>query len=426
MASSGTTIDTAVSDDGVEIQQRYTETEFDLPSVVFTLTSERPEPVQVRFEVPDIEARKVGFHPAFKSDGWTISEEQLVFEARVEPNRELTTLYAIDTDDRSVFERAMDSLRIEHVEPISTEGGSPRDQSSDERDGATDGGTADIEETQVDDDETDVTDAIDAVHAHIDKTEEDESELSSDDSGQSETGNEGTAAGGERAKSALAEQPTAELVEALCERIEDGDLAPDHRERLRAAGLAPHERAGADEARLANLQARVSDIEAFTAYIERFAERHGPPAAVFGELEERLAAVEGVEERVEEIDDRAEGVDERVEGVEERVDTLRDDLESAVEQLESDLAAVEAEVGTISETVSDVETQVTTAREDASGAEERASAVERELERTEDRLAELDNRLEGFAGDWETLEDDVTALREWRNNLASTFEAFEE
>jgi hypothetical protein len=55
-----------VSEGGVTVKQYYTEQEFEIPSVVFEVTTEREESVEARFAVTDIETKRVGFHPRFR------------------------------------------------------------------------------------------------------------------------------------------------------------------------------------------------------------------------------------------------------------------------------------------------------------------------------------------------------------------------
>jgi predicted nucleic acid-binding Zn-ribbon protein len=476
------------SADGVTVEQRYTDTEFELPSVVFTLTSEREEPVEVRFVVPDIDAERVGFHPRFRNDGWVVDSEQLVFEAAVDPGEEMKTLYALDTNEWAVFERAIESLSIELVAPLQTvepgqetvvrnigkkaAGTGPSSKQSPDavadEGQASDGGEVVPPETAQQ--EAPVGPATANNRAPVDLPPDSSAagDTPSEDSGPAGTttagetpadgslpddsragdtgkrargGEQGSSTGGKPSGAGdtaaggrpdsrtgqVTDRATDALVEELLDRLDDGDLSPVHRDRLaqRVAG----ERGGADRARLASLQTRVSDIEAFTDPIEQLLDQHGPPAPALDAFEERLAAVETLEERVEELEERVETVDdhdEHIEHLDDRVETVDGRVGALGDDLEADLASVESEIETVQERLGTLETAVETAREEASGASERAEGVEESLATVEKQLDGLETQLEGFADDWESVEENITALQEWRTDLAQTFDAFDQ
>lgn len=480
-----------VSEGGVTVEQRYTEAEFDLPSVVLTLTADRDEAVAVRVGVPDIESERVGLHPDYRSDGWAITREQLVFEAVVEPDGEVTTLYALDTDDQTVFERAMGSLRIEQVSAAVDGHGFPdpdRDELVDEAvvtggeeasehpEVATDEVAAgnDGEQSQTSEQSAGTTPHDESV---VDQTTTEASTVdgsraeavSSDSSTEGSTADGSTTegsptsdspveepstddrmvedrtaeessveeppadsgAGGDTGR--LADQSTETLVEELLGRLEDDDIPETHRARLAERVAGGH--GGADRERLTSLQARVSDIEAFTGPIERMLDQHGPPAAALDAFEARLAAVENVDERVSELEERIERLDdhdERIERLDERVDdhdeqmtTLGNDLDAATGQLEDDLTSIEAEMEGVQEQLSSVEAAVESARAEASAAGEQAEEVETDLADIEEQLGGLEARVDDLADDWDGMADDIEALQEWRSTLASTFDVFE-
>lgn len=476
-----------VSEEGVTVEQRYTEAEFDLPSVVLTLTADRDEAVAVRIGVPDIESERVGLHPDFRSDGWAITKEQLVFEVVVEPDGEVTTLYALDTDDQTVFQRAMGSLRIEQVSAAVDGDGFPdpdRDELIDEavvtggedaserpevttdetaagNGGEQSVGVAPHDESGVDQTATQASTVdssnVEAVSSDGSTTEESPTsdspveEPSTDDRVVEESSVEDRTAEGSSVEDGTAEEPPADsgaggdtgrlvdqstetLVEELLGRLEDDDIPETHRVRLAERVAGRH--GGADRERLASLQARVSDIEAFTGPIERMLDRHGPPAAALDAFEARLAAAEDVDERVRELEERIERLDdhdERIERLDERVDdhdeqmtTLSNDLDAATGQLEDDLTSIEAEMEGVQEQLSSVEASVESVRAEASAAGEHAEEIETDLADIEEQLGGLEARVDHLADDWDGMADDIEALQEWRSTLASTFDIFED
>ena len=104
--------ETTVSGEGISVHQLYTEEEFDVPSVVLRIVSERDEPAEMRLTVPEIDARKVGFHPEFESDSWSINDEMLTFESEIGPEEELTTIYAVETEEPEVCHQAISCVRL--------------------------------------------------------------------------------------------------------------------------------------------------------------------------------------------------------------------------------------------------------------------------------------------------------------------------
>jgi len=466
-----------VSEDGVTVQQYYTKREFELPSVVFEIATERAESVEIRFVVTDIEARRVGFHPRFRSEAWAISDGQLVFEATVGPDETVTTVYALDTDEKELFERAIESLRIEQVAAASQGGlsldpnagdtvaternegstapaddptpvGEPatgdhladagRATSPGDEPAATDkptpvegSGSAGTETTAGDGggpdqsqgargiDREETSEQARGTNIGVTKTETAGWGSSSRTDGEESTVEDTDTGGGEQ----FTEQSADALVEELLERLDRGELPPAARERL--VEQVTREQSGADEARLASLQTRMSDIEAFSGPVEQLLDEHGPPAAVLDAFDERLTALEGLDERVSELETQAETIEEhenRIERLGEQVTALGDELDTTTAQLETDVAAVETQLESLRAELERVEDSAETARERASDPEE----LDESLAELEARLDGVERRLDGVTGDWKSVEADIAALREWRSNLANTFGAVDE
>ncbi len=444
-----------VSADGVTVQQYYASETFDLPSVVFDVATERAESVEVRFVVTDIEARRVGFHPRFRSDAWTISDGRLVFEATVGPDETVTTLYALDTDDEAVFERAMERLRIERVtasdrdapsldlefgdtavaeqrEAATAPAADPTPVEEPTTDGSTGGERA--ETTAGDggellqprgserDDAGATGERARSTDAGVTGAEGAGGELS----GRAEpvsSGSGGSAVDDtDTGEGEFTEQSADALVEELLGRLDRDELPPAARERL--AERVTGEQSGANEARLASLQTRVSDLEAFGHPMEQLLDEHGNPAAVLDAFDERLTALEGLDERVSELETHVETVEEhesRIERLGEQVTALGDELDTTTAQFETDVAEVETQLESLRTELERVEDSAEAARERASDVGVHTGELDERLAELAEQFDGLERRLDSVTGDWESVEADIAALQEWRSNLASTF-----
>jgi len=148
---------TTMSTDGITVHQLYTDEELAVPAIVLKLVSNRDDSATVVLRVPEPTAQRVGFHPEFENEAWEITDEGLVFETTLAPEAEITTLYAVETDDETAVGAAMDTLEIESVKPRQT------DESQEEPTGD----DVESEERPVDpeDDLVDVSDGMEAVEA---------------------------------------------------------------------------------------------------------------------------------------------------------------------------------------------------------------------------------------------------------------------
>lgn len=397
--------DATISADGITVHQLYTEDEFEVPAVVLKLVSDRPERCRVRLTVPSLDASRIGFHPDFDRDGWTVQDGSLEFETEVAPDTEVTTLYLIENADETVATRALEDCRIaavtavetpeqtagrgaedvidqadslsesgfepvdDETEPIDTEtaefGSDPDDilvdpdegplsaeTDSDENliDQSSDSSTGDTapEPSTTVDEETDPL-AMDAESTDTPATHS--SEPNENDS-EHDTATDQTAANEETEMEASEqEQPdvsslsTDELVTEIQNRLDEGEVTPEQRQQL-GTELAEGD---AGDARIAHLQSRMSDIEAFSASMEEVLDEHGPPAAVFGEFEERLEAMEAevaeTSKQVETTAEWRETVEPRLDTVEQEVDEVSESvtgMEDSVEELESEVSAIQS------------------------------------------------------------------------------------
>ncbi|MFB6211921.1 MAG: hypothetical protein ABEI76_10320 [Halobacteriales archaeon] len=88
--------------EGIHIEKRLERDRFPIPTVEFTIRSERDEPTEFHLidEIPEsIPMENVGFHPEYGSQHWTAYENHHVrFDRVLDPGEEVTTVYGIRTD----------------------------------------------------------------------------------------------------------------------------------------------------------------------------------------------------------------------------------------------------------------------------------------------------------------------------------------
>jgi archaellum component FlaC len=448
----------SVSRAGLTVHQLYTESEFDVPSVVLKLVSGRDEPVFVRLVVTDLQTDRIGFHANFEGDSWVVEDERLVFESNLGADSELTTLYAVESGGTETIVTAMDSLQIDIVDPLD----SPDDVGSDQLLGGGDTpSVADdpLDETGfeaiVDEDEETIVETADELDIGTDPDETlvdpddvsggestaeeptaetetafesempdsepesaagsvafeeqlDDLDTGTDESAPSDTseaagthsdqdpGGGGDAGDQVRSGAELESIPTRQLVEELTARLDSEELTPQQRRKLRTTGL--DEDAGREDVRdeqISQLQARVSDVETFTDSIERLFEEFGPLDEVFAEYDEQLDRLESRVEELDQLEGSLDGVQERMQTVESSVEAA----EASVEDVESSVEDVENAVGDVEETVESVEVEVQDTNEAVEAVEDSQAAIESEIEDLQRWRKKITNALQAIMGE---------------------------
>ncbi|WP_245998641.1 hypothetical protein [Halalkalicoccus subterraneus] len=111
-----------VEAEGVTVTKRYEPERFAVPTIGFEIRSTRETPVEVRLEegVPDsFSPAAIGLHPDYDDEQWTITEERLVFESRIDPGTTVVTVYGIrisDDADATAFMNRPE-VTVDPVEP---------------------------------------------------------------------------------------------------------------------------------------------------------------------------------------------------------------------------------------------------------------------------------------------------------------------
>lgn len=425
---------TTVSRKGIMVHQLLTEEEFGVPSVVLKLVSNRRNPVEIRLEVPEIDAERIGFHPDFEQDSWSITDGRLVFETELEPEGELTTLYAIESGDTTGIEAALESLEVTTVDPIGVpeeeieddfqdplaasgeatgvaqeQGGDPADESGTaERDSKTvepiaDDGTA-VEPASEDDDltppptddpektlidlEEDTPDEDAAPVAEQDpEAEQSQGVVEFDDLSEASTSTADADPGPAGAPTMNKDDTTTDVAEGRTEDSQVGTiptttLVEELANRLENEDISPQQRRrlqaagigqaeGRDEVR----DAQISHLQSRVSDIEAFTD-------AFEQLFQQYGAP------AELFDD----FENRLESMEGQLSSMNDDLEATAEQVD--------------------------------GVQPRLASVEEELSEMDDEVGAVSEDVETVKRNQEALQSDVRNIETWRKKVTGALEAF--
>jgi hypothetical protein len=425
---------TTVSRKGIMVHQLLTEEEFGVPSVVLKLVSNRRNPVEIRLEVPDIDAERIGFHPDFEQESWSITDGRLVFETELEPEGELTTLYAIESGDTTGIEAALESLEVTTVDPIGVpeeeiqddfedplaasgeatgvaqeQGGGPanisgtaeRDSETVEpiADDSTDVGQAsedddltapptdDPEKTLIDLEEDTPDEGASPVTEQDLEAEQSEGVVEFDDLSEESTSTANGDPEPTEASTMNQDDTTSDVAENRTDDSQIGTiptntLVEELTTRLENEDISPEQRRrlqaagigqaeGRDEVR----DAQISHLQSRVSDIEAFTD-------AFEQLFQQYGAP------AELFDD----FENRLESMEEQLSSMNDDLEATTEQVD--------------------------------GVQPRLASVEEELSEMDDEVGAVSEDVETVKRNQEALQSDVRNIETWRKKVTGALEAF--
>ncbi|MFB6360264.1 MAG: ATP-binding protein [Halobacteriales archaeon] len=406
-----------VSGDDVTVRKTVDTEQFQTVAVVLELTSDRTDVarLQVVDSVPEgVPMDDIGFHLDYGAEHWSVEDGTVVFERDLEPDEEYTTIYGI----RDYPEDELDALRTEPEVGIIDAGPGNLDSVVDEersdviRDflsGETE--LAGLEETvgDVEDLPTDSepappepgpAEATDPEPAMGQEPEPDtEAEADEPEEPAAEPTPEPVEApeGAEESGAASAEDMDDEadvsvplsggVVRVLIKELREGDVDPEHRRILRDELLDTD---GTLEARVAHLQQRISDMEAYTNALEQFIADEGGGRDV---LQDIRSDIEQLEAELAPLPDRLDQAFERLESVDDRLASVAADAETALDR--------------------------------ADGMDDRVAGVEDEVDRVDQRIhdlrEELDSQQTALEEEIESLEADLQELHEFQQRLKSVF-----
>jgi archaellum component FlaC len=343
---------------GVELTKYYDETEYSLPSIVYSFSSNRSEPVSVRVVEPiadDLDPAHIGFPKGEAREDWTLRETDLVLECTIEPAEEYETLYALrpeqsyDPDAVVVEPDVFEVSAIESITDLS--GNFPRSAgSSDEAENG-------VEEQSV------------ATMNTVIETEADSAPLK-------EIAIDQPASGG----TGMQEQNDASLVDQLATELEQGAGSAESRallqEELELAGES-----SSTDARIRQLQADLSDFRAYKNALKEFLDENGSAQELIDEFEARMDS----------FDEELTSLESDLREQDDAIDTVRQENE----QIQSDLHSINSEIESLTESV---------------------DGLRDELSSLDDRVPDHD-----VGEQMSDIEAEVTELSEFMNNLKSVF-----
>lgn len=179
------------------------------------------------------------------------------------------------------------------------------------------------------------------------------------------------------------------LAAALAEEIRDGTVDDDDLDAIREAVGEP---TTSDGVRVDHLQARLSDLEAYTDALETFLNENGGAQDVLDDLKE---TVESVGEDVETLASRVDSAQGEREALRERVNTLADEMD-AIDDVADRIDRIAGDLDALDERVEDGE------------------QARLEVDSLEDELADLEDEID-------ELEEEIGEFKEWRSQLSDLF-----
>ena len=369
-----------VEEAGVRVEKTLALDLFDTPAVVFTVVSDREDDAYVSVTDPlprGIDPNDVGLHPEYDSEGWRRRDGDLQFERRLTPGEQVETVYGL----RGVsVDRPSALLAEPTVDEVVAAGDKGTDTTVDEGDTGHDtndgiGLDLDLDRSASDasaPNDGDGTGADDADPEPDNETNEDRTttldlEPAASADGATESGSE--TAHGASAAAGTGLDDAEGVAAALVAEFERGRV-DEETHRALEEHLQPSLPQSV-EARLDTIQARLSDLDAYTDALERVLDRTGDD---------------------DDIIDRVDSLHARLSDVEDETSTLREDVDRVDARLEP-LADLDDDLATLQEDLETVREDLATVR------------------------AELS---EGTAEEVERLRSDLDDLQAWRETLTST------
>ncbi len=380
-----------VEEAGVTVEKRFEPEAFAVPTITFTIDSDREDPATIRLidEVPEsFPIEKVGFHPEYESECWSAYQDSRVaFERTLEAGEFVSTVYAIRIDDPEEARPFMTAPSLD------VEAGSV---------------TMEPEDALVSEETTAVVrEFIDGSRESVPGLEDEEGDSLDDRLAAVEGGGPEPAIDDEldggfeepaHREEPLADEPEAENEEAapsvdaepatvasLAAEIRSGSVSEEDLAVLREA-IEPQNGSSSSEAQIDHLQARVSELDAYTDAFSAFLDENGTG-----------------EELLEQSRERHESVEESLRELESRVETLSD---------------LEAEIEGVAESVDDLEAPIDELRGKLVGVRSDVAAMEEDLDELD---ADLPERIAAVRVDVEEVQESVEEIESWRDQLGEMF-----
>jgi len=439
---------------GVTVRKELRETESGITVVVFTLMNGRDDEVAVDLDEPlpeDFSVEKVGLHPEYNPDRWTVTKERLIFEAIIDGGEGLVTLYGVDVESAEKARPFLTDPQVDTSIPLEdpleddgstedTSGSINHDELADhfsELDEVTGGGSAALSTSAdggtdvvadhksnarpagVGEEEAEAAD--EAKNGESDETGDAASEVAEEvrpaddevdlDEAGSTNGTSDATGATEEVDDEQAEKEPGDEVDAAATEEENGstdvpadaltreDLLSCLVDELEDRTLTSRERSVLVEslgvgkvntldARLRRTQRTVEDLSAYEDALAEFIEHNGGAAQVIDELRTEIDELRGDVAAIE--DELGE--------THEKVAALQSDMDATSDAVESVRGSVE---------------ELEVAHEDA------VTGLETDLDELEDTVEDLSTSHESAIS---SLESDVESFRDWQRSLSEAIE----
>jgi archaellum component FlaC len=392
--------------DGVQLEKYYEDDEFPLPSIVYEFESDRSTAVEVRVAevLPEgIGPEDIGFHTDLGRDNWSLTAKELVWRGTVEPAGCERAVFALRPDQEYDIERLVDepdAFDVQVPDPASLPARAGTFTRSAGSDGEDD--PADDEDTPDVDREVARWGGDGAAAAAADDDLPDEP------------------ATGRTADDETSIDPTdgESLADRLVAELRAGNVSTENRRYLQRelGGVQPR---GSVDARLQQLQAKLSDFEAYTDAVEEFLDEGGTAEQLTETVETRLDAFEDDLRTLESTVAELAELQGDVADLDELTSTVADH-ESELESLDEDLSSLDEDMSSLEEDLSSVQEGLETVREEVDAVSAELSGVtgtveelgaelsrldEEATDDVEDRLAEIEAELEDVCEFADTLQE---------------------
>ena len=394
--------------DGVQLEKYYEDDEFPLPSIVYEFESDRSTAVEVRVAevLPEgIGPEDIGFHTDLGRDNWSLTAKELVWRGTVEPAGCERAVFALRPDQEYDIERLVDepdAFDVQVPDPASL----PARAGTFTRSAGSDGEDDPADDEDTPDVDREVArwggDGAAAAAADDDLPDEPATGRTADEPATGGTADDETSIDPTDGES---------LADRLVAELRAGNVSTENRRYLQRelGGVQPR---GSVDARLQQLQAKLSDFEAYTDAVEEFLDEGGTAEQLTETVETRLDAFEDDLRTLESTVAELAELQGDVADLDELTSTVADH-ESELESLDEDMSSLEEDLSSVQEGLETVREKVDAVSAELSGVTGTVEELGAELSRldeeatddVEDRLAEIEAELEDVCEFADTLQE---------------------
>ena len=394
--------------DGVQLEKYYEDDEFPLPSIVYEFESDRSTAVEVRVAevLPEgIGPEDIGFHTDLGRDNWSLTAKELVWRGTVEPAGCERAVFALRPDQEYDIERLVDepdAFDVQVPDPASL----PARAGTFTRSAGSDGEDDPADDEDTPDVDREVArwggDGAAAAAADDDLPDEPATGRTADEPATGGTADDETSIDPTDGES---------LADRLVAELRAGNVSTENRRYLQRelGGVQPR---GSVDARLQQLQAKLSDFEAYTDAVEEFLDEGGTAEQLTETVETRLDAFEDDLRTLESTVAELAELQGDVADLDELTSTVADH-ESELESLDEDMSSLEEDLSSVQEGLETVREEVDAVSAELSGVTGTVEELGAELSRldeeatddVEDRLAEIEAELEDVCEFADTLQE---------------------